>query len=79
MNDYRIPSEMYKAKGAEVIWGPMGGAQVTPKPLKVYEKINLLLHLENLLIKAVHGIHFIEIPSKSIRLFTVLIRKHKFK
>lgn len=38
MNDYRIPSEMYKAKGAKVIWGPMGGAQVTPKPLKVYEK-----------------------------------------
>ena len=27
---------MYKAKGAKVIWGPMGGAQVTPKPLKVY-------------------------------------------
>ena len=38
MNDYRIPSELYKAKGAKVIWGPMGGAQVTPKPLKVYEK-----------------------------------------
>lgn len=38
MNDYRIPSEMYKAKGAKVIWGPMGGAQVTPRPLKVYEK-----------------------------------------
>lgn len=38
MNDYRIPSELYKAKGAEVICGPMGGAQVTPKPLKVYEK-----------------------------------------
>lgn len=28
MNDYRIPSELYKAKGAKVIWGPMGGAQV---------------------------------------------------
>ena len=41
MNDYRIPSEMYKAKGAKVIWGPMGGAQVTPKPLKVYEKNQL--------------------------------------
>ena len=41
MNDYRIPSEMYKAKGAKVIWGPMGGAQVTPKPLKVYEKNRL--------------------------------------
>lgn len=25
MNDYRIPSELYKAKGAKVIWGPMGG------------------------------------------------------
>lgn len=42
MNDYRIPSEMYKAKGAKVIWGPMGGAQVTPKSLKVYEKNQLV-------------------------------------
>ena len=42
MNDYRIPSELYKAKGAKVIWGPMGGAQVTPKPLKVYEKNQLV-------------------------------------
>ena len=41
MNDYRIPSELYKAKGAKVIWGPMGGAQVTPRPLKVYEKNQL--------------------------------------
>lgn len=38
MNDYRIPSKLYKAKGAKVIWGPMGGAQVTPNSLKVYEK-----------------------------------------
>lgn len=43
MNDYRIPSEMYKAKGAKVIWGPMGGAQVTPRPLKVYEKNQLVV------------------------------------
>lgn len=42
MNDYRIPSELYKAKGAKVIWRPMGGAQVTPKPLKVYEKNQLV-------------------------------------
>lgn len=42
MNDYRIPSEMYKAKGAKVIWRPMGGAQVTPRPLKVYEKNQLV-------------------------------------
>lgn len=42
MNDYRIPSELYKAKGAKVIWGPMGGAQVTPKPLKDYEKNQLV-------------------------------------
>ena len=42
MNDYRIPSELYKAKGAQVIWGPMGGAQVTPRPLKVYEKNQLV-------------------------------------
>lgn len=38
MNDYRIPSEMYKAKGAKVIWGPVGGAQVTPTTLRCYEK-----------------------------------------
>ena len=42
MNDYRIPSELYRAKGAKVIWGPMGGAQVTPRPLKVYEKNQLV-------------------------------------
>ena len=42
MNDYRIPSELYKAKGEKVIWGPMGGAQVTPRPLKVYEKNQLV-------------------------------------
>ena len=42
MNDYRIPSELYKAKGAKVIWGPMGDAQVTPRPLKVYEKNQLV-------------------------------------
>lgn len=42
MNDYRIPSELYKAKGAKVIWGPMGGAQVTPRPLKIYEKNQLV-------------------------------------
>lgn len=42
MNDYRIPSELYKAKGAKVIWGPMGGAQITPRPLKVYEKNQLV-------------------------------------
>ena len=38
MNDYRIPSELYKSKKSKVIWGPMGGAQVTPKSLKIYEK-----------------------------------------
>lgn len=42
MNDYRIPSELYKAKGAKVIWGTMGGVQVTPRPLKVYEKNQLV-------------------------------------
>ena len=45
MNDYRIPSELYKAKGSKVIWGPMGGAQVTPEALRIYEKnqFNLLI------------------------------------
>ena len=52
MNDYRIPSEMYKAKGAKVIWGPMGGAQVTPKPLKVYEKNQLVASFRELVNKS---------------------------
>lgn len=52
MNDYRIPSEMYKAKGAKVIWGPMGGAQVTPKPLKVYEKNQLVANFRELVNKS---------------------------
>lgn len=38
MGDYRIPGEMCKAKGARTIFGPVGGAQVTPKNLKIYEK-----------------------------------------
>lgn len=38
MNDYRITGELYKIKDAKKIWGPIGGAQVTPKSLKVYEK-----------------------------------------
>lgn len=37
MNDYRIPSQMHKVKEAKVIWGPVGGAQVTPKVLRCYE------------------------------------------
>ena len=42
MNDYRIPSEMFKVKNAKIIWGPVGGAQVTPKALKCYEKNRLV-------------------------------------
>lgn len=38
MNDYRITGELYKIKDAKKIWGPVGGAQVTPKALKIYEK-----------------------------------------
>lgn len=38
MGDYRILGEMYKAKKARTIFGPVGGAQVTPKSLKIYEK-----------------------------------------
>lgn len=38
MGDYRITGEMYKCKNAKVIFGPVGGAQVTPKSLKIYEK-----------------------------------------
>ena len=35
--DYRIPSEFYRAKDAYTIWGPVGGAQVTPVGLKQYD------------------------------------------
>ena len=52
MNDYRIPSEMYKVKGAKVIWGPMGGAQVTPKPLKIYEKNQLVANFREFVNKS---------------------------
>lgn len=38
MGDYRIPNEMYKVKDTRVIWGPVGGAQITPKALRCYEK-----------------------------------------
>ena len=41
MNDYRIPTEMYKQKEAKVIWGPVGGAQTTPRELKRYERNHL--------------------------------------
>lgn len=41
MNDYRITGEFYNIKNAKVIWGPVGGAQVTPKALKKYEKNRL--------------------------------------
>lgn len=52
MNDYRIPSELYKAKGAKVIWGPMGSAQVTPRPLKVYEKNQLVANFREFVNKS---------------------------
>lgn len=52
MNDYRIPSELYKVKGAKLIWGPMGGAQVTPKSLKVYEKNQLTATFRELINKS---------------------------
>lgn len=38
MNDYRIPGEMYKFRNAYTIFGPVGGAQCTPRSLKCYEK-----------------------------------------
>lgn len=38
MGDYRITGEMYKCKNAKVVFGPVGGAQITPKSLKIYEK-----------------------------------------
>lgn len=38
MGDYRIPGEMSKAMNARTIFGPVGGAQVTPDSLKIYEK-----------------------------------------
>lgn len=41
MGDYRIPGKMYKAGAARTIFGPVGGAQTTPKSLKCYEKSQL--------------------------------------
>lgn len=41
MGDYRIPGEMYQAKSAKTIFGPVGGAQTTPQSLKQYEKNSL--------------------------------------
>lgn len=38
MGDYRIPGEMSKVKNARTIFGPVGGAQITPDSLKIYEK-----------------------------------------
>lgn len=37
--DFRIPSELYKAKDSYTIWGPVGGAQVTPTGLKRYDTL----------------------------------------
>lgn len=37
MGDYRVLGEMYKCKTAYTIFGPVGGAQVTPKALRCYE------------------------------------------
>lgn len=36
MGNYRIIGSMYKFKDAFTIFGPVGGGQVTPKPLKCY-------------------------------------------
>lgn len=52
MNDYRIPSEMYKAIGAKVIWGPVGGAQITPKALRRYEKNRAIAKFRELVNKS---------------------------
>lgn len=52
MNDYRIPSKMYKAKNSKVIWGPVGGAQVTPKALMCYEKSRLTSKFRELINKS---------------------------
>ena len=41
MGDFRIPGEMYKSNATRLIFGPVGGAQVTPKSLKCYEKGSL--------------------------------------
>ncbi|GEM_PF-39567 len=38
MVDFRIPGFMWKFKKPYTIFGPVGGGQSTPEPLKVYEK-----------------------------------------
>lgn len=42
ITDYRISGELYKAKEAKVILGPVRGALITPKPFNVYEKNQLV-------------------------------------
>ena len=52
MGDYRITGEMYKCKDAKVIFGPVGGAQITPKSLKVYEKNKAIAKFRELVNKS---------------------------
>lgn len=52
MNDYRIVSEMYKVQNAKIIWGPVGGAQITPKALKCYERKKLSAEFRELINKS---------------------------
>ena len=70
MGDYRIPGEMYKAKNARTIFGPVGGAQVTPKNLKVYEK-NKIVSLMREMVNLSCGIN--PFYKRKIRAFTDVI------
>ncbi len=52
MGDYRITGEMYKCKDARVIFGPVGGAQITPKSLKTYEKNKIVAKIREIVNKS---------------------------
>lgn len=52
MGDYRIPGKMHKFKRSYTIFGPVGGAQITPKGLKKYEKNKLTSKIRELVNKS---------------------------
>lgn len=52
MGDYRFLGKMWKVKEAYSILGPVGGAQITPKSLKRYEKNRIFSYLREIVNKS---------------------------
>lgn len=70
MGDYRITGEMYKYQNARVIFGPVGGAQITPKNLKIYEKNKTAAKIRELVNRSCDINPFYK---KSINLFSSVV------